>query len=389
MEDARLNLFGLDRPQLSALMREAGQPDYRAGQVYRWLYARRARSITGMSDLPRALRETLQDTHALRWPEVAERNRSRDGTVKYLFRLDDRSTIESVYIPDEARRTICISTQAGCPLKCGFCLTGIAGYTRNLKPWEILGQVAAVMAETAAGEDAALGVWGQSPEGAVSPQGPSAGIHSRREPPNAAPTRPWNIVVMGMGEPLLNYEATAHALRIFMDPEGFAIPPRKLTLSTVGILPALEKLAQEPVRPNLAISLHASNPELRARLMPIEHRYPMAEVVAAALRYPVPRGGRVTFEYVLLRGVNDAPENARELARLLQGSHSKVNLIPLNAAVEIPFEPPTEAAVDAFCRVLTAAEVPVSVRRSRGQDILAACGQLQLRRGAEQPQLVS
>jgi 23S rRNA (adenine2503-C2)-methyltransferase len=359
MDVPLLDLFGLDRAQLLSLARERGQPAYRAGQLHHWLYARRVRSIDAMTDLPRELRTALQETHRLRWPEVAERHRSQDGTVKYLFRLEDGAAIESVYIPEESRRTICISTQAGCPLKCGFCLTGIAGYQRNLTTGEILGQVAVVMSEMGAEEET----------------GPV--------------TRPWNIVVMGMGEPLLNYEATVRALRVLMDPEGFAVPARKLTLSTVGILPALSKLAAEPVRPNLAISLHASNPELRARLMPIELRYPLADVVDAALRYPVPRGGRVTFEYVLLRGVNDAPTNARELARLLRGSHSKVNLIPLNAAAEIPFEPPTDAAVDAFCAVLSEAGVPVSVRRSRGQDILAACGQLKLRRGAGQPQLVS
>src|SRR5690349_3041103 len=168
-----------------------------------------------MTDLPKELRERLAATHAVRWPEIAERDESRDGTVKYLFRLDDGATIESVYIPEEARRTICISTQAGCPLKCAFCLTGISGYTRNLKTWEILGQVAHVMADAPPSE---LG---------------------------------WNIVIMGMGEPLLNYDATVAALRILMDPDGFAVSPRKLTLSTVGILPALEKLMLEPVRPNL------------------------------------------------------------------------------------------------------------------------------------------
>jgi 23S rRNA (adenine2503-C2)-methyltransferase len=320
------------------------------------LYGRRVHGIADMTDLSRELRERLAAVHDLRWPQVAERNASRDGAVKYLFRLDDGADIETVYIPEERRRTICISTQAGCPLKCGFCLTGIVGYTRNLQPGEILGQVAVVMAE---------------------------------QPRAGEPDLPWNIVVMGMGEPLLNYEATVRALRVFMDPEGFAIAPRRLTLSTVGILPALEKLAAEPVRPNLAISLHASNPELRARLMPIEHKYALADVVRAALRYPVPRGGRVTFEYVLLGGVNDTPTHARELARLLGGSRSKVNLIPLNAAPEIPFAPPEEAAVEEFCRILTAADVPVSVRRSRGQEILAACGQLQLHKRAAQPQPVS
>jgi 23S rRNA (adenine2503-C2)-methyltransferase len=357
----RGNLFGAGRPELGGLVRELGEPDYRAGQLFRWLYGRRVREVAAMTDLSRGLRERLQAGYELRWPEVAERSRSRDGTVKYLFRLDDAATVEAVYIPEEKRRTICISTQAGCPLKCTFCLTGIGGYTRNLKTWEILGQVATVVEE----------------QGGAPPE------------PQVEDSRPWNIVVMGMGEPLLNYDATVQALRVLMDPDGFAIAPRRLTLSTVGILPALEKLAAEPVRPNLAISLHASNPELRARLMPIEHKYALGDVVRAALRYPVPRGGRVTFEYVLLAGVNDTAAHARELARLLGGSHSKVNLIPLNAAPEIPFAPPSETDVEEFCRILTEARVPVSVRRSRGQDILAACGQLHLRQRAAQPQPVS
>jgi 23S rRNA (adenine2503-C2)-methyltransferase len=187
---------------------------------------------------------------------------------------------------------------------------------------------------------------------------------------------------MGMGEPLLNYEATVHALRILMDPEGFAVAPKKLTLSTVGILPALERLMAEPVRPNLAISLHAPEPGLRRQLMPIEEKYRLQDVIAAAQRYPIPRGGRVTYEYVLLRGVNDSATHARQLARLLRGSRAKVNLIPLNPAAEIPFDAPTPEAVDAFAGILADAHVAVSVRRPRGQDILAACGQLHLRDAA-------
>jgi 23S rRNA (adenine2503-C2)-methyltransferase len=342
----RPNLFGMDRSALERLTGELGQPAYRAAQIHSWLYRRRVRSIDEMTDLSRPLRDALAAGHDLRWPEVVERSRSKDGTVKDLFRLDDRATIESVYIPEERRRTICISTQAGCPLKCAFCLTGIAGYKRNLRTWEILGQVATVMAD------------------------------APRE------KKPWNVVVMGMGEPLLNYEATVAALRILMDPEGFAVAPKKLTLSTVGILPALEKLMQEPVRPNLAISLHAPNPELRRQLMPIEARYPLPAVIEAAQRYGLPRGGRVTYEYVLLRGINDSPAHARELARLLPAGRCKVNLIPLNPAPELPFAPPTPEAVDAFCAVLADSRLSVSVRRPRGRDILAACGQLHLKRAA-------
>ncbi len=343
------NLFGLDRDALASVFAALGEPSYRARQVYAWLYEKRGRSIEEMTDLPRALRGQLAAAHDLRWPATAERSVSMDGTVKYLFRLDDGATIESVYIPEERRRTICISTQAGCPLKCAFCLTGIGGYKRNLKTWEILGQVAAVMAD-AGGDD---------PD-----------------------PMPWNIVIMGMGEPLLNYDATVAALRILMDRDGFAISPRKLTLSTVGILPALEKLMQEPVRPNLAISLHAPNAGLRRALMPIEERYGIEDVIAAARRYPIPSGGLVTFEYVVLGGVNDSPAHARELVRLLRGSKGKVNLIPLNPAPEIPFEAPTAEAVDTFGRILSEGDVMVSVRRARGQDILAACGQLHLKRDA-------
>jgi 23S rRNA (adenine2503-C2)-methyltransferase len=340
------NLFGLDRAGLQAVMAELGEPAYRARQLYVWLYRRRVRDFAAMTDFGKALRARLESAFEVSWPEVASRDLSRDGTIKYLFRLDDGATIESVFIPEERRRTICISTQAGCPLKCAFCLTGIAGYKRNLKPWEILGQVATVMDE------------------------------ARRE------RKAWNIVVMGMGEPLLNYDATVHALRVLMDPEGFAVAPKKLTLSTVGILPALEKLMAEPVRPNLAISLHAPEPGLRRQLMPIEEKYRLEDVIAAAQRYPIPRGGRVTYEYVLLKGVNDAPGHARQLARLLRGSRAKVNLIPLNPAAEIPFEAPAADAVDAFAGILADAHVTVSVRRPRGQDILAACGQLHLREAA-------
>ena len=339
------NLFGLDRAALAEVMAERGEPAYRAGQIYLWLYRRRARAIADMTDLAKGVREALAARFELRWPEVIERGHSQDGTIKYLFRLDDGATVESVYIPEDRRRTICISTQAGCPLKCTFCLTGISGYKRNLKPWEILGQVATVMHEA---------------------------------PPQ---TKPWNVVVMGMGEPLLNYDNTVIALRALMDPDGFAVAPKKLTLSTVGILPALEKLMQEPVRPNLAISLHAPTKELRRELMPIEDRYDIKDVIAAAQRYPIPRGGAVTYEYVLLGGVNDQPAHARALVRLLAGSRGKVNLIPLNPAPEIPFAPPTREAVDEFCRILSEARVTVSVRRPRGQDILAACGQLHLKRG--------
>lgn len=350
----------MERDELASLVAARGEPAFRARQVFGWLYGRRVREIAAMSNLPAPLRAALAGEYSVEWPEVAERTLSFDGTRKYLFRLEDGATVEAVYIPEGDRRTICISTQAGCPLRCAFCLTGIAGYKRNLKVGEILGQVATVMDE--------------HPVVLTHP-------HRREEDPF-----PWNLVMMGMGEPLLNYEATVAALRVLTDREAFAVPPRKLTLSTVGILPALERLAREPVRPNLAISLHAPDPGLRRALMPIESKYAFGDVVDAALRYPIPRGGRVTFEYVLLGGVNDGVLHARELARRLSGRRVKVNLIPLNPAPEIPFRPPTPEAVDAFGARLAAAGVTVSVRRPRGRDILAACGQLHLKTGAAAPQ---
>ena len=341
-------LLGMSAADLQALVSGLGEQPLRARQLYGWLHARRAATIEAMTDLPRALRARLVETHNVGWPEVADTSRSVDGTVKYLFRLSDDATVETVVMPEARRHTLCLSTQAGCALRCAFCLTGVAGFRRNLTVAEILGQVAFAQAQVPADE------------------------------------KPWNIVFMGMGEPLLNEDATLRALRILMDPAGFAIPPRRVTLSTVGILPALERLAAEPVRPNLAISLHAADSELRGRLMPIEKRYALRDVVAAAARYRPPQGGRVTFEYVLLGGVNDSQLHARRLARLLRDSDGKVNLIPLNPAPEIPFEAPAEAVVSDFCAVLADAGLTVSVRRSRGNDILAACGQLHLRRSAGQ-----
>ncbi len=342
------NLFGLSVAELEGLMKALGEPAFRAAQIYSWLYAKRVSSVGAMTNLKAALRDALAENHEVRRIAVADRQFSTDGTIKTLFRCDDGATIESVYIPETRRQTICISTQAGCPVKCVFCLTGISGYKRNLKPWEILSQVAEVMDEAA----------------------------------KASPRdeRPWNVVVMGMGEPLLNYENTMAALRILMDPAAFAITPKKLTLSTVGILPALEKLKLEPVRPNLAISLHAPNSKLRGELMPIENKYALKDVIAAADSYPSPRGGRVTYEYVLLRDVNDKDEHAHALARLLRGRNGKVNLIPLNPAGPIPFEAPRKAQVARFEGILLDAGIPVSVRKPRGQDVLAACGQLHLKK---------
>jgi 23S rRNA (adenine2503-C2)-methyltransferase len=336
------NLFGLDRRALEEIMAALGEPRYRGRQVFAWLYAKRVGTIGGMTDLAKPLRARLLEAYSLRWPDVAKRQLAGDGTVKYLLRLEDGAAIESVLIPEERRRTICLSTQVGCPLKCRFCLTGYAGFKRNLNAAEILGQAAVVLAD------------------------------------DTAHNVPLNVVLMGMGEPLLNLDAALEAVRILTDKNGFAIPAKRLTLSTVGILPGIRRLLEEKVRPNLAISLHAPNGALRQALMPIEAKYPLKEVLAAVRDYPIPRGGAVTFEYVLLGGVNDSEAQARQLARLLSGQRAKVNLIPLNPAAEIPFKAPAPDVVDRFAQVLADADVRVSVRRARGQDISAACGQLHI-----------
>jgi len=341
-QPALKNLFGLGRGELVSLCAAMGEPPYRARQISSWLYRRRARALEAMTDLGREVRARLAEAWTVRWPSIVERRESHDGTLKYLLALDDGATIECVLIPETRHRTLCLSTQVGCALRCAFCLTGLAGYRRNLTCAEILGQAAVLMADAPASD------------------------------------KPCNVVIMGMGEPLLNVDATLAALRLLMDADGFGIPPRRVTLSTVGILPGLERLIAEPRRPNLAVSLHAARPELRRRLVPIEAKYPLDEVIALARRYSPPAGGRVTFEYVLLRGVNDTPSDARALVRRLGDLRAKVNLIPLNAAPGIPFEPPTDDAVDAFARILSDARLTVSVRKPRGQDVLAACGQLHL-----------
>ena len=273
-------------------------------------------------------------------PVLASRERSSDGTQKFLLRLADGTHIESVFIPDTPAMTFCISTQVGCAMACAFCLTGKMGLVRNLTPGEIVGQVR-VLAHALELQD-----------------------------------KPFNIVLMGMGEPLHNYDAVMKAMRILANEHGFGLPPKRVTLSTVGLLPALEKLGREPLMPNLAISLHAPTDVQRGALVPINKKYGVADIIEACKRFPVRKRSRITFEYVMLAGVNDSPEDARKLAKLLAGVKAKVNLIPLNAAAGIPFERPSDAVVDQFARTLAERDVTVSVRKSRGRDIRAACGQL-------------
>ena len=329
-----------EREALERALAELGYPRFHAGQVFRWMYRRGITNVGEMTDLPRELRAALADRFRLSTPAVVHREKSVDGTEKFALRLNDGRVIESVFIPDTPAMTFCISTQVGCAMACAFCLTGKMGLVRNLTAGEIVGQVR-VLAD-------ALAMRGTA----------------------------FNIVLMGMGEPLHNYDETMKALRILADDQGFRIPPRRVTLSTVGLLPALERLAGEPMMPNLAISLHAPTDLQRGELVPLNRKYGVADVIAACKRFPLRKRSRITFEYVLLAGVNDSREDARRLARLLAGMKAKVNVIPLNAAAGIPFERPSDEAIDRFARIVAEHGVTVSVRKSRGRDIRAACGQL-------------
>jgi 23S rRNA (adenine2503-C2)-methyltransferase len=336
----RIDITELERSELEAALAERGCEAFRARQIFGWLYKRGVTELDAMTDLSRSLRAKLAEDFTITTPTVVARERSTDATEKFLLRLADGREIESVFIPDTPAQTFCVSTQVGCAMACAFCLTGKMGLVRNLTAGEIVGQVR-VLANALSLTD-----------------------------------KTFNIVLMGMGEPLHNYDETMKALRILADKDGFALPPKRVTLSTVGLLPALERLAREPIMPNLAISLHAPTDEQRGALVPINQKYGVQEIIDACKRFPLKKRSRITFEYVLLAGVNDAPEDARRLARLLAGVKCKVNLIPLNAAPGIPFERPSDEAIDRFAKILSERGRLVSVRKSRGRDIRAACGQL-------------
>jgi 23S rRNA (adenine2503-C2)-methyltransferase len=336
----RPDLAELERPELESALAARGHRRFHARQIVRWIYRHGVTDIDAMTDLSRELRAGLTRDFTLATPALAHRETSADGTEKFLLRLADGRHIESVFIPDTPSMTFCISTQVGCAMACAFCLTGKMGLVRNLTAGEIVGQVR-VLADVLDMRDVR-----------------------------------FNIVLMGMGEPLHNYDETMKALRMLADEHGFAMSPRRITLSTVGLLPALERLAKEPVMPNLAISLHAPTDVQRGELVPINQKYGVADIIAACKRFPLGKRSRITFEYVLLAGVNDSPRDAHRLAKLVAGVKSKVNLIPLNAAAGIPFERPSDVAIDRFAKIVADHGVTVSVRKSRGRDIRAACGQL-------------
>jgi 23S rRNA (adenine2503-C2)-methyltransferase len=350
LTDTRTDIADLELSELEQALERIGRPRFHARQIFRWIHHRGVTAFDAMSDLSRDLRTEVARDFCVGTLEVVRTERSIDGTTKFLLRLSDGKLIESVCIPDALpeertpvrpdRMTFCLSTQVGCAMKCAFCLTGKMGIDRNLTAGEIVGQVR-VLADR-------------------------LGLLDAR----------FNIVLMGMGEPLHNYDQTMKALRILADEHGFAISPRRITLSTVGVLPALERLATEPLMPNLAISLHSTTEDQRDMLVPINRKYGLKDLLDACRRFPLKRRNRITFEYVLLKDVNDTPEDARRLVKLLNGIKSKVNLLPLNEAAGIPFERPSDDRVNRFAQILADHHLTVSVRKSRGRDIRAACGQL-------------
>jgi 23S rRNA (adenine2503-C2)-methyltransferase len=364
-------LLGLDIQELTHIAEQAEEPSYRARQLFQGLYADRVDTPAEISTLPHEFRTWIVEqgfTSGL--PERAQRFVSSDGTVRYLMRLDDSETIETVWMPEGdggetgdgsdagneiqtqtgrgwRRATICVSSQVGCAVNCQFCLTATLGVKRNLSAGEIVGQVIAVLKD----QD-------------VSP-----------------PLEPVNLVFMGMGEPFLNFENFIKAVRLLA--EGVGIPESRMTVSTAGIVPRIEDLGNERIRPKLAISLTAANDDLRSRLMPINRKWNLKQLITAAQEFPLRSREKITFEYVLLKGVNDSDQDARQLAELIRGVKAKVNLIALNPGPGIEFRTPEDQRVKDFQQILVRAGIPTFVRRPRGRDIYAACGQLKRTLGAK------
>jgi len=341
----RINLLGLPRQELELLVAERfGAKPFRARQLMKWIYRRGAADFSVMSDLKQEFRAQLQETAAIEVPDIVTEQRSADGTRKWMLRMDETQGIETVYIPEPGRGTLCISSQVGCAMDCSFCSTAQQGFNRNLSVAEIVGQVWLAHREL-----------------------------KDTRPDGRAIT---NIVFMGMGEPLANYRNVVPAMRIFLDDLGYDLSRRRVTLSTSGLVPQIYKLAQE-CNVALAVSLHAPDDELRNQLVPINRRHPIDELLAACWHYIDKQNGRsITFEYVMLDGVNDRPEQARALARLLRGHPAKLNLIPFNVFPGTRYRSSPAAAILEFRDILNDHGVIATTRRTRGDDIDAACGQL-------------
>ena len=374
-----MELLGKSRMDLRELLTGMGEPAYRGDQLYRALYQEQNFEIAKMTMLPATLREKLTPVATITLPAVRQRYFSKDGSVRYLYGLGEEkrnsagdtkeqkttkslevkpASVEAVWMPSENRQTICISTQAGCAVDCQFCMTAQLGLIRNLTAGEIVGQILVALKENE-----------ETRTGDAKPAESAEKSKDKKQ---------TNVVLMGQGEPLLNFENVMAAMRIVLDPKGVGLAPKHVTLSTSGIVPGIEKLAKEAVRPKLAISLNASNDEQRNVLMPINKKYPLKELLAACKKFPTGSREYITFEYVLLGGVNDTAEDARRVARLMSGlGRVKVNLIPWNPGA-LPYKEPTEMAIAEFHRILLEKDVPAFTRYSRGRDVMAACGQLAL-----------
>ena len=335
-----LPLVGMDLADLGEAV-GPDQPPYRAKQLYQAIYREPTADLVQISTLPAQMRHNLSARHHLGLPEVAHCYHSADGTRRYLLRLDDGRTVETVLMPEGERDTVCISSQVGCPVDCKFCMTALLGLERSLTAGEIVGQVLLVARENGLRRDGGR----------------------------------LNIVMMGQGEPLLNLPNVIKATRILLDPAGFGLSPRRITVSTAGIVPKIEELGREPVRPKLAVSLNASTEESRQELMPITRKYHLRDLIAACRAYPLRPWEKLTFEYVLLKDVNDSDADARRVAKLLANLNAKVNLIALNPGPEIPYKTPDPERVESFQRIVRRS-LPCFVRKPRGLDIYAACGQL-------------
>jgi 23S rRNA (adenine2503-C2)-methyltransferase len=343
--DAKVNLLDFGPRELTAWFRELGEPAFRAQQVFKWIHQQGIDDFAMMTNISKPLRARLADMAEIRGPAIVMEQPSSDGTCKWLLRLDDGQCIEAVFIPESGRGTLCVSSQVGCALDCTFCSTARQGFNRNLTVAEITGQL-----------------WVTE--------------HKLRQE-SGADRVISNVVLMGMGEPLLNYDNVVAALETMLDDNAYGLSKRRVTLSTSGVVPALDRLSKQ-VDVALAVSLHAPNDELRDTLVPLNRKYPIAELMAACKRYLESKAQRerVTFEYVMLEGVNDSPQHAYQLVKLLRGMPSKVNLIPFNPFPETRYKRSSQQAIDRFRDILYGKGINTITRKTRGDDIDAACGQL-------------
>lgn len=349
----RIPLIGLTATQMREALAVHDIPAFRAKQVWHWVYQRGVQTFDAMANISKDVRAVLVEHYSIDRPKVVTEQKSEDGTIKWLLQMSDGQQVETVFIPEDTRGTLCISSQVGCTLTCKFCHTGTQPLVRNLGIHEILQQIMHARD--------VLQEW------------PSSALKKTDAEEGAGLT---NIVLMGMGEPLYNYENVAAAMKICTDPEGLAIGKRRITLSTSGVVPLMHRCGEE-LGINLAISLHAATDELRSSIMPINNKYPLNELMEACRTYPgLSAVRRITFEYVMLKGVNDSDDDARKLVTLLRDIPHKVNLIPFNPWPGSGFECSSNTRIDKFSKILIAAGVTATVRKTRGRDILAACGQL-------------